>query len=127
MLELLTRPGAREPLSLAVATVQAELADHEVHSVQHRPGDGVTVGYRVWLRTASGDLVEDYVLLSSTAGRDVPDDCLLYTSDAADERSSVDLGGRRIIKKKKNPNNHCYHPGESVQSISQNWASTHSR
>ena len=27
--------------------------------------------------------------------------CLLYTSDAADERSSVDLGGRRIITKKK--------------------------
>ena len=26
--------------------------------------------------------------------------CLLYTSDAADERSSVDFGGRRIIKKK---------------------------
>mgnify|MGYP003381688074 CR=1 FL=1 len=31
--------------------------------------------------------------------------CLLYTSDAADERSSVDLGGRRIIKKKK----HIWH------------------
>src|SRR5678815_573784 len=30
--------------------------------------------------------------------------CLLYTSDAADERSSVDLGGRRIIKKKKKKN-----------------------
>ena len=30
--------------------------------------------------------------------------CLLYTSDAADERSSVDLGGRRIIKKKNNVN-----------------------
>ena len=30
-----------------------------------------------------------------------PTICLLYTSDAADERSSVDLGGRRIIKKKK--------------------------
>ena len=27
--------------------------------------------------------------------------CLLYTSDAADERSRVNLGGRRIIKKKK--------------------------
>ncbi len=27
--------------------------------------------------------------------------CLLYTSDAADESSRVDLGGRRIIKKKK--------------------------
>ena len=27
--------------------------------------------------------------------------CLLYTSDAADEEDSVDLGGRRIIKKKE--------------------------
>ena len=33
--------------------------------------------------------------------RGTRDGCLLYTSDAADERSSVDLGGRRIIKKKK--------------------------
>ena len=31
--------------------------------------------------------------------------CLLYTSDADDERSSVDLGGRRIIKKKNNRKN----------------------
>ena len=37
--------------------------------------------------------------------------CLLYTSDAADERSSVDLGGRRIIKK-KNKHNKC---GDSLQ------------
>ena len=39
-----------------------------------------------------------------TAGAGLPVlywNCLLYTSDAADERSSVDLGGRRIIKKKK--------------------------
>ncbi|CZR94294.1 hypothetical protein CDFC105_23917 [Clostridioides difficile] len=28
-------------------------------------------------------------------------DCLLYTSDAADDSLRVDLGGRRIIKKKK--------------------------
>ena len=27
--------------------------------------------------------------------------CLLYTSDAADEEDSVDLGGGGIIKKKK--------------------------
>ena len=32
--------------------------------------------------------------------------CLLYTSDAADERSSVDLGGRRIIKKKNTTARH---------------------
>ena len=43
-------------------------------------------------------------LLEGVAARPGPEQatpCLLYTSDAADERSSVDLGGRRIIKKKK--------------------------
>src|SRR5665648_1231121 len=30
---------------------------------------------------------------------DMENGCLLYTSDAADEEDSVDLGGRRIIKK----------------------------
>ena len=34
--------------------------------------------------------------------------CLLYTSDAADDLLCVDLGGRRIIKK-KNKDNH-YRP-----------------
>ena len=37
--------------------------------------------------------------------------CLLYTSDAADDLLCVDLGGRRIIKKKTNyfsPNNINY-------------------
>ena len=32
--------------------------------------------------------------------------CLLYTSDPADERSSVDLGGRRSIKKNTKPHQH---------------------
>ena len=41
-----------------------------------------------------GDEVQDF-------GHAQDYSCLLYTSDAADERSSVDLGGRRIIKKKK--------------------------
>ena len=31
--------------------------------------------------------------------------CLLYTSDAADDLLCVDLGGRRIIKKKKKSKN----------------------
>ena len=31
---------------------------------------------------------------------EVPTPCLLYTSDAADDLPCVDLGGRRIIKKK---------------------------
>ena len=33
--------------------------------------------------------------------------CLLYTSDAGDERSSVDLGGRRILKKKTHDRHRC--------------------
>ena len=44
--------------------------------------------------------------------------CLLYTSDAADERSSVDLGGRRIIKKKNNikqRRTRCYKDTRSQQ------------
>ena len=44
--------------------------------------------------------------------------CLLYTSDAADERSSVDLGGRRIIKKKKtvlNQHVDCTHIAKATQ------------
>ena len=39
-----------------------------------------------------GHIIEEPVTINKS--------CLLYTSDAADERSSVDLGGRRIIKKK---------------------------
>ena len=44
------------------------------------------------------DFIIGYILLGN-----IPHNrCLLYTSDAADERSSVDLGGCRSIKKKKN-------------------------
>ena len=35
--------------------------------------------------------------------------CLLYTSDAADEEDSVDLGGRRIIKKKNRTKENTQH------------------
>src|SRR5678815_5415986 len=50
--------------------------------------------YLHFLQTVLVDLLSDIPLRT----------CLLYTSDAADERSSVDLGGRRIIKKKKKKN-----------------------
>ena len=47
-----------------------------------------------------------FLFLFAVVGRELawPDTCLLYTSDAADERSSVDLGGRRILKKKTHSN-----------------------
>ena len=46
--------------------------------------------------------------------------CLLYTSDAADDLLCVDLGGRRIIKKKDNrlmDFNHYLIPPEGVFSL----------
>ena len=48
---------------------------------------------------APSDMIERPVALPGTA-----QSCLLYTSDAADERSSVDLGGRRILTKKNKKN-----------------------
>ena len=47
------------------------------------------------------DFVIELRHFDSELGHFILGSCLLYTSDAADERSSVDLGGRRIIKKKK--------------------------
>src|SRR5664280_2087716 len=46
-----------------------------------------------------GPYPETKEVLGGFAVVDVPSRCLLYTSDAADEEDSVDLGGRRIIKK----------------------------
>ena len=45
------------------------------------------------------DVIRMQIEMAAQVGK--PKICLLYTSDAADERSSVDLGGRRLIKKKK--------------------------
>ena len=47
-----------------------------------------------------GQAFEERLLLALMGFMNGVGTCLLYTSDAADERSSVDLGGRRIIKKK---------------------------
>jgi hypothetical protein len=78
VLALLTGPDVPDLLGHVLGTAGVVLADHVVHAVQHRPGDGVTVGYRVWVRgvqaAVDAPLVEEYVLVSSTSGRDVPDD-----------------------------------------------------
>src|SRR5665648_824776 len=44
-------------------------------------------------------LCNDSDIVEGKATGDPTETCLLYTSDAADEEDSVDLGGRRIIKK----------------------------
>src|SRR5678816_1261878 len=56
---------------------------------------------RKWIESVNECLKERNVSLAEARVRVHNRSCLLYTSDAADERSSVDLGGRRIIKKKK--------------------------
>eukprot|EP00658_Telonema_sp_P-2_P037709 TRINITY_DN27117_c0_g1_i1.p1 TRINITY_DN27117_c0_g1~~TRINITY_DN27117_c0_g1_i1.p1 ORF type:complete len:114 (-),score=11.62 TRINITY_DN27117_c0_g1_i1:118-459(-) len=55
-----------------------------------------TSSYRPWPPAKSCDAPVTWSPSTQTCGT-----CLLYTSDAADEEDSVDLGGRRIIKKKK--------------------------
>src|SRR5678816_4644575 len=71
------------------------------------PNLGKFVGANKSLLKADVILISDSSMLSmenpslDTGVRGLSYICLLYTSDAADERSSVDLGGRRIIKKKK--------------------------
>ena len=53
-------------------------------------------------------------LIANSTG-EFPWPCLLYTSDAADERSSVDLGGRRIIKKKNKLEHHARSISETTE------------
>ena len=43
-----------------------------------------------------------YILIDQGSDAGLRNGCLLYTSDAADDLLCVDLGGRRIIKKKNN-------------------------
>src|SRR5678815_149707 len=60
-----------------------------------------TVAIQVWYHVGSKDDPEKRSGFAHLFEHMMFKSCLLYTSDAADERSSVDLGGRRIIKKKK--------------------------
>ena len=69
------------------------LGDVYKRQVAHRAAQPKTAGHQVGCsgltrRGAAATIVR-------------PRTCLLYTSDAADDLLCVDLGGRRIIKKKK--------------------------
>ena len=68
-------------------------------------GDGTyaVTGQKIFITWGDSDAHENVshlVLARLPDGGAGTKGCLLYTSDAADERSSVDLGGRRIIQKK---------------------------
>src|SRR5664279_4513738 len=60
------------------------------HRVEDNKQRGLTTRTTVQEDTMTGSTHLHFGIIST---------CLLYTSDAADEEDSVDLGGRRIIKK----------------------------
>ena len=83
------------------------LVDGDMPVVAVAPNDALLEKLKSNLQEVRARGGELFVL--ADAGSEIPESegvhiinmpCLLYTSDAADERSSVDLGGSRIIKKK---------------------------
>src|SRR5680860_347037 len=65
-----------------------------------RPTSDYVIGTRYQAQyTATAD--HPLSIFLSLQSFELPSACLLYTSDAADDLLCVDLGGRRIIKKKK--------------------------
>ena len=85
-------PVFGSPESQIALVVSAQLA--RLHGLPFRSG-GMFTSSKIADAQAAYESVQ--VMLPTVLAR--VNFCLLYTSDAADERSSVDLGGRRIIKK----------------------------
>ena len=89
--------------SLGVFLCQAEdgirglVRSRGLGDVYKRQAGGLNVSQ---IAGKDGPVDFDEMVAGARAGMARPKGCLLYTSDAADERSSVDLGGRRIITKK---------------------------
>src|SRR5659263_705981 len=63
---------------------------------------GLLDGQSVRVNLDANNLVQKHCSILAKTGAGKSYTCLLYTSDAADDLLCVDLGGRRIIKKKKN-------------------------
>ena len=80
----------------------------------------------VYLRQGEpNDIVRhNYTPFDDDDHRERVNNCLLYTSDAADDLLCVDLGGRRIIKKKKytEKHMHCHHSNTPVRTTCKNRA-----
>src|SRR5678815_3533046 len=95
------RTAARSPLIAASATIGAR--DDAFGSGRDLARVSCAVA-RAALRTSAAQNRWVTFIVCSLVGQTesanspvLSPNCLLYTSDAADERSSVDLGGRRII------------------------------
>ena len=93
-------------LKAVLAERKAQLACDHIISVDGGQWSETDGGILVSLKGMCGGQIDVYGaatdLHSGIFGGAAANPCLFYTSDAADERSRVDLGGRRIIKKQKN-------------------------
>src|SRR5678816_3408377 len=78
----------KAPVSKGYAATHAIVRENGLHTVCEEAGCP-NIG-ECWEKKHA-----TFMILGDTCTRACA--CLLYTSDAADERSSVDLGGRRII------------------------------
>src|SRR5665213_840844 len=89
-----SRPGGAERrLHATPQILQVKFSESE--NVKRRPPVAIVNGGEWFFLVvlAPGEILQRGALLGI---------CLLYTSDAADDLLCVDLGGRRIIKKKNN-------------------------
>src|SRR5659263_412181 len=64
--ELLTGPEAEGLLVAALGTEGATTSSWSVHSLHHRPGAGVSVGYSLAVRTAGGATTSQYVCATTS-------------------------------------------------------------
>ena len=99
-----TPPGPGAAINGDVPILGTAIIDsfqkYELAYKQEPSGDDAYIYFAGGTSPVVGGQLGVFVQSMSTA-REQLKGCLLYTSDAADERSSVDLGGRRIIKKKE--------------------------
>ena len=91
--------GADHAVAAVVAVPDRQLRRHRVLAalVAGREGDASAVGAVARAAEVPFGVAHDDRGLAALQFHL----CLLYTSDAADERSRGDLGGRRLLKKKK--------------------------
>src|SRR5450756_1803183 len=99
-----TRDVAEEPHHAPIAIDALQVCNHATQFVRqsalptHAPNSSPSRSLATKNIRHSGSLVQ-HLLHSNDPSTSYC--CLLYTSDAADDLLCVDLGGRRIIKKKK--------------------------
>src|SRR5664279_6604441 len=92
----------RVPVIAGVASTSTADAVEQAKTYQKLGADGILAILEAYFPLKDAQIESYFRAIADSV--DIPvvlyTNCLLYTSDAADEEDSVDLGGRRILKKK---------------------------